>query len=221
MDIYVIIVAGGKGSRMAAAQPKQFLPLKGKSILQHSIEAFHKVDPTYKYIIVLPEEHIAYWQNHCEIKKFRIPHTVIKGGEERFYSVKNALSGIPENAIALIHDGVRPLVGKQTIKRVIEKVKTDGNAIPIMPIVESVRRVNRTGSESVDRKNLFTVQTPQGFKGDIIKKAYNQNFDALFTDDASVVERMGITIHTVEGNRENIKITEPFDLKLAEFYLQE
>lgn len=206
---------------MAAAQPKQFLPLKGKSILQHSIEAFHKVDPTYKYIIVLPEEHIAYWQNHCEIKKFRIPHTVIKGGEERFYSVKNALSSIPDNSIVLIHDGVRPLVSKQTIKRVIERVKTEGNAVPVMPIVESVRRVNGMGSESVDRKNLFTVQTPQGFKADIIKKAYNQNFDHLFTDDASVVERMGISIHTVEGNRENIKITEPFDLKLAEFYLQE
>lgn len=204
---------------MFAAQPKQFLPLKGKSILQHSIEAFHKVDPTFKYIVVLPEQHIEYWQNHCEIKKFSVAHTVIKGGHERFYSVKNALTSVPDNSLVLIHDGVRPLVSKQTIKRVIEKTKMDGNAVPVLPIIESVRKALGVSSQSVDRNLLYTVQTPQGFTSEIIKKAYNQNYDSSFTDDASVVERIGIKINTVEGNRENIKITDAFDLKLAEFYI--
>lgn len=204
---------------MAAAQPKQFLPLKGKSILQHSIEAFHKVDPTYKYIIVLPEEHIGYWQNHCEIKKFSIAHKVVKGGSERFNSVKNALSNVPDDALVLIHDGVRPLVSKQTIKRVIEKATKEGNAVPVLPMIESVRKVSDKNSEAVDRTLLNTVQTPQGFKAEIIKKAYQVNYDISYTDDASVVEKAGINIHTVEGNRENIKITDAFDLKLAEFFL--
>jgi 2-C-methyl-D-erythritol 4-phosphate cytidylyltransferase len=219
LDIYVIIVAGGKGSRMMAAQPKQFLPLKGKSILQHSIEAFHKVDPTYKYIIVLPEEHIGYWQNHCEIKKISIAHKVVKGGSERFNSVKNALNNVPDDALVLIHDGVRPLVSKQTIKRVIEKASKEGNAVPVLPMIESVRKVSGKNSEGVDRSLLFTVQTPQGFSAELIKRAYQTPYDISFTDDASVVERMGVNIHTVEGNRENIKITDAFDLKLAEFYL--
>lgn len=204
---------------MAAAQPKQFLPLRGKSILQHSMEAFHKVDPTYKYIIVLPEEHIGYWQNHCEIKKFSIAHKVVKGGSERFNSVKNALSNVPDDALVLIHDGVRPLVSKQTIKRVIEKAIKEGNAVPVLSMIESVRKVSGNNSEAVDRTLLNTVQTPQGFKAEIIKKAYQVNYDISYTDDASVVEKAGINILTVEGNRENIKITDAFDLKLAEFYL--
>jgi len=211
---------------MGAAQPKQFLPLKGKSILQHTIEAFHKVDPTFKYIIVLPEEHIGYWQNHCEIKKFTIAHKVVKGGNERFNSVKNALSNIPDGDLVLIHDGVRPLVSKQTIKRVIEKATKEGNAVPVLPMIDSVRKVSaclpdRQGknSEGIDRSLLYTVQTPQGFSAELIKRAYQVNYDISFTDDASVVERMGTNILTVEGNRENIKITDAFDLKLAEFYL--
>ena len=204
---------------MGAPQPKQFLPLKGKAILQHSIEAFHKVDPTFNYIVVLPEEHIAYWENHCKIKKFTVPHLIVKGGEQRFYSVQNALAHVKNGSHVLIHDGVRPLVSKQTIKRVIESIGKYGNGIPVMPIADSVRRKVGLGSEPVDRTQLNTVQTPQGFSAEVIKKAYEQNYHISYTDDASVVEQLGIKIHCVEGNRENIKITEPADLKLGEFYL--
>ncbi|HLP14087.1 MAG TPA: 2-C-methyl-D-erythritol 4-phosphate cytidylyltransferase [Flavobacteriales bacterium] len=220
MNTYVIIVAGGKGSRMSAAQPKQFLPIKGKAILQHTLEAFHKVDPTFKYIVVLPEQHIEYWNNHCVMKKFPVKHTVIKGGDERFHSVRNAVESITGNGIVLIHDGVRPLVSKQTIKRVIETTQKSGNAVPVLPVVESLRKNELNTSVSVDRKNMFTVQTPQGFTVDVIKEAYRLPFDSTVTDDAGLVERCGIKINTVEGNRENIKITDPFDLKLAEFYLE-
>jgi len=204
-----------------AAQPKQFLPLKGKAVLQHTIEAFHKLDPTFKYLVVLPEQHIDYWKSHCTIKKFRIAHTVIAGGDERFYSVRNALQQVPDNSVVLIHDGVRPLVSKNTIKRVLETTLKQGNAIPVMPVIESLRKTDKEGSTAIDRKNYFTVQTPQGFSGALVKKAYTQDFDPAFTDDATVVEKMGVHIHLVEGNRENIKITDPFDLELAEFLMED
>lgn len=206
---------------MAAAQPKQFLPLKGKSVLQHTLEAFHKVDPTFKYIVVLPPQHIDYWESHCRIKQILIPHTVVAGGDERFYSVRNAVQRITGQALVLVHDGVRPLVSKQTIKRVLEKTAQAGNAIPAIPVVESLRRVSGTASESVDRSAYYTIQTPQGFSADILRKAYQQEYDALFTDDASVVERSGVHINLVEGNRENIKLTDAFDLKLAEFLMDQ
>jgi 2-C-methyl-D-erythritol 4-phosphate cytidylyltransferase len=204
---------------MKAVQPKQFLPLKGKAVLQHTIEAFHQVDPTFKYIVVLPQQHIDYWQSHCTIKKFGVKHTVVAGGEERFFSVRNALQQIPDDSIVLIHDGVRPLVSKQTIKQVIGATQKTGNAVPVMPVIESLRRQEHDQSVAVDRKNYVTVQTPQGFTGHIIKKAYQQEYDPAFTDDASVVERTGIHINLVEGNRENIKITDAFDLQLAEFLM--
>lgn len=220
MDTYVIIVAGGKGSRMAAAQPKQFLPLNGKAILHHTLEAFHRVDPTFKYIVVLPAEHMDYWKNHCAIKKITIPHQLVEGGSERFHSVKNALSYVAGNALVLIHDGVRPLVSKQTIKNVIQTANTKQNAIPVLSIVDSVREKTNGNSIARDRNNFVTVQTPQGFHSSVIKKAYEQNFHSGFTDDATVVEALGETINLVEGNKENIKITTPADLELAAFYLQ-
>lgn len=204
-----------------AAQPKQFLPLKGKAVLQHTIEAFHKLDPTFKYLVVLPEQHIDYWKSHCAIKKFNVSHTVIPGGDERFYSVRNALQQVPDNSLVLIHDGVRPLVSKATIKRVLDTTIKQGNAIPVMPVVESLRKKERQETVAADRKNYFTVQTPQGFSGALIKKAYTQEFDPTFTDDATVVEKTGAHIHLVEGNRENIKITDPFDLALAEFLMKD
>lgn len=219
MDIFVIIVAGGKGSRMKAAQPKQFLPLKGKAILHHTLEAFHKVDPTFKYIVVLPAEHIDYWKSHCAIKKVSIQHQVVEGGSERFHSVKNALSYVTGKSLVLIHDGVRPLVSKQTIKNVIQTAKEKGNAIPVLPVIETIREKNGSGSITRDRNQFVLVQTPQAFESTLIKKAYEQNFNSGFTDDASVVEHLGETIFMVEGNRENIKVTTPEDLKLAEFWL--
>lgn len=206
---------------MKAVQPKQFLPLRGKAVLQHTIEAFHQVDPTFKYIVVLPHQHIDYWQSHCTMKKFAVKHTVVAGGEERFFSVRNALQQISDNSIVLIHDGVRPLVSKQTIKRVIETTQKTGNAIPVMPVIESLRKQEHNHSIAVDRKHYVSVQTPQGFSGSIIKKAYCQDYDPAFTDDATVVEKTGIKINLVEGNRENIKITDPFDFQLAELLMQQ
>ena len=213
MTTYVIIVAGGNGSRMMVSTPKQFLPVQGKTILQHTLEAFHKVDPTFKYIVVLPEDQIDWWKSHCVIKKFNLTHQVVAGGSERFHSVKNALANITDKGLVLIHDGVRPCVSKQTIKNVIETAIKFGNAVPCLPVVESLREMENGKNVARDRSRFVTVQTPQAFLSNDIKKAYEQNYDASFTDDATVVERLGMTIHLTEGNRENIKVTTQEDLK--------
>lgn len=220
MNQYVIIVAGGAGTRMKAGQPKQFLPIAGKTILQHTLEAFHRYDPTFKYIIVLPKESIDFWKNHSSMKKINIPHTVVEGGKERFYSVKNALNTIKGNGIVAIHDGVRPLVSKQTLKNCFEGVKKYGNAIPVINVVESIRMLDGESSVPSSRSKIRIVQTPQCFEVNRIKKAYEQEFSPEFTDDATVLEKTGEKINLVEGNRENIKITSPFDMKLAEFFMK-
>lgn len=219
MEKYIIIVAGGSGSRMGAAQPKQFLPLNGKAILQHSIECFHRVDPTFKYIVVLPEQHADYWANHCRIKNYPVKHEIVFGGPERFYSVRNAVEQLKGKGIAAIHDAVRPLVSKDTIKRVLDMAAKQGNAVPVIEVEESLRKINSVSSEHVNRRDYRIVQTPQAFDIELLKHAYRQAFHPTFTDDASVVEASGVKINLVEGNRENIKITHPKDIKLAEFYL--
>lgn len=217
----MIIVAGGSGTRMKAGQPKQFLPIAGKTILQHTLEAFHRYDPTFKYIVVLPKESIDFWKNHAVMKKIKIAHTVVEGGKERFFSVKNALDTIKGNGIVAIHDGVRPLVSKQTLKNCFEGVKKFGNAIPVIHVVESIRMLDGESSTPSPRSKIRIVQTPQCFELGRIKKAYEQEFSPDFTDDATVLEKTGEKIHLVEGNRENIKITSPFDMKLAEFFMKE
>lgn len=205
---------------MKAGQPKQFLPIAGKTILQHTLEAFHRYDPTFKYIIVLPKESIDFWKNHSSMKKINIPHTVVEGGKERFYSVKNALNTIKGNGIVAIHDGVRPLVSKQTLKNCFEGVKKHGNAVPVINVVESIRMLDGDCSVASSRNKIRIVQTPQCFEVNRIKKAYEQEFSPEFTDDATVLEKTGEKINLVEGNRENIKITSPFDMKLAEFFMK-
>jgi len=217
---YVIIVAGGAGTRMKAGQPKQFLPIAGKTILQHTLEAFHRYDPTFKYIIVLPKESIDFWKNHASMKKISIPHTIVEGGKERFYSVKNALDTLKGNGVVAIHDGVRPLVSKQTLKNCFEGVKKHGNAVPVIDVVESIRMLDGDNSKPSSRSKIRIVQTPQCFELNRIKKAYAQDFSPEFTDDATVLEKTGEKINLVEGNRENIKITSPFDMKLAEFFMK-
>lgn len=219
METTIILVAGGSGKRMAASQPKQFLPIHGKSILQHTIEAFHRFDPTFKYIVVLPKEYMEYWHHHCEMKKIPVKQTLVAGGEERFFSVKNALQQVTGNGIVAIHDGVRPMVNKHTIRYCLETAKSKGNAVPVLPIVDSIRKVNGESNSPVDRSHYRLVQTPQCFDVALIKRAYEQEYKASFTDDASVVESLGVQIHLVEGNKENIKITSPFDLQLAELLL--
>jgi 2-C-methyl-D-erythritol 4-phosphate cytidylyltransferase len=214
-----IIVAGGKGERMNADIPKQFLEIHGKPILMHTLEVFHLFDPTMQLILVLPEIQIDFWNALCEKHDFNIHHQVVPGGQTRFHSVKNGLKAIKVPALVAIHDGVRPLVSIKTIARCFDEAEKFDAVVPVFDLVESIRQISKTDSKSVDRNNFKLVQTPQVFDAELLKKAYEQEFSTLFTDDASVVEAIGTKIHLVEGNRGNIKITTGFDLKIAEILI--
>jgi 2-C-methyl-D-erythritol 4-phosphate cytidylyltransferase len=220
MNKIAIIVAGGKGERMNADVPKQFLEIQGKPILMHTLEAFINFDASLQLILVLPAAQIDFWQTLCEAHDFNIPHQIVAGGQTRFHSVKNGLDAVKIPSLVAIHDGVRPLVSKDTISRCFDAAVKFGAAIPTMDSIESIRFVDANGSKSVDRTVYKMVQTPQVFDTELLKKAYEQEFSVLFTDDASVVEAMGVTVHLVEGNRENIKITTEFDLIVAERLLE-
>jgi 2-C-methyl-D-erythritol 4-phosphate cytidylyltransferase len=214
---YVIIVAGGTGKRMDADLPKQFMLLKGKPILMHTCETFYNFDPALSLIIVLPSEHIATWEALCKTHSFTIPHRTVEGGPERFYSVRNALQTIhPDESLVAIHDGVRPLVSHQTIQTAFDAAQQYGNAIPVIPVIESVREQTTNGNHIIDRSRLQLIQTPQVFKSSLICKAYEQDYSSSYTDDASVLEKMGENIVLTKGNPENIKITRPIDLIIAE-----
>lgn len=217
MHKYAIIVAGGKGERMGTEVPKQFLKLAGKPIIMHTIEKFYKTFPAIEIIIALPENQIDFWKELCCKYTFTtIPHQLVNGGETRFHSVKNALILVKEKSIVAIHDGVRPLVNSKTITTCFLEAEKKGNAIPVVPVVESLRYVNKEQNEAVKRSCYRLVQTPQCFSSELILKAYQQDFDESFTDDASVVEKLGEKIHLVKGNAENVKITTAIDLIIAE-----
>mgnify|MGYP001766435700 FL=1 len=212
---YALIVAGGSGSRMNATVPKQFLLLNDKPVLMHTIERFHEYDNAIEIIVVLPEAQFELWESLCHEYKFSIRHQLVAGGSVRFESVKNGLSRIQGDGIVAIHDGVRPLVSFETIGRCFEVARLKGNAIPVMPVIESLRMIDGENSKAVDRSSFVTIQTPQVFSVSEIKTAYNQPFSEVFTDDASVLEAAGSAINLVEGNIENIKITHPADLIFA------
>ena len=214
MTYTVLIVAGGKGLRMGSDLPKQFLPIGGKPVLMHTIEAFHHFDRTMKIILVLPQEQQTYWQELCAKHSFVIEHTGVDGGETRFHSVKNGLACVNSGLVG-VHDGVRPFVSPEVIKRCYELAAIKKAVIPVIDVVETVRHITETGSETVSRNDYKLVQTPQVFDAELLKQAYAQEYTPFFTDDASVVEAMGIPVCLVEGNRENIKITTPFDLKIS------
>ena len=214
MTYTVLIVAGGKGLRMGSDLPKQFLPIGGKPVLMHTIEAFHHFDRTMKIILVLPQEQQTYWQELCAKHSFVIEHTVVDGGETRFHSVKNGLACVNSGLVG-VHDGVRPFVSPEVIKRCYELAAIKKAVIPVIDVAETVRHITETGSETVSRNDYKLVQTPQVFDAELLKQAYAQEYTPFFTDDASVVEAMGIPVCLVEGNRENIKITTPFDLKIS------
>lgn len=216
MEKFALIVAGGSGSRMKKDIPKQFLDLAGKPVLMRTMERFAESDPLISLVIVLPASFISYWNGLCRKYQFNRTHTLVAGGSSRFQSVRNGLAYLPEEGLVFIHDGVRPLVSIQTIRNCADVAVRKGNAIPVMPVTESLRRVTEKGSEHVDRKDFFLVQTPQTFLIRLIKKAYLQPERDDFTDDASVCEAMGEKIHMVEGNPENIKLTCPADLQVAE-----
>ncbi len=216
MDRFVLIVAGGNGKRIGSEVPKQFLVLAGKPLLMHTIERFRKFDPSISVITVLPANQLIFWKELQEKYSFTIPHRVVKGGESRFYSVRNGLELVREDSLVAIHDGVRPFVSIDTIKRCFDSAEKLGNAIPVISPADSLRMITSQGSKPVSRMHVRQVQTPQVFRSGLIKQAYLQEFRQEFTDDATVLERMGETINLVEGNRENIKITNPEDLLISE-----
>lgn len=216
MKKYCIIVAGGSGTRMNNAVPKQFLELLGKPVLMHTIEKFVAAIPDIHIVLVLSAAYTPQWEQLCKKHNFKIPFELTAGGETRFHSVKNGLALVPENAVVGIHDAARPLVSVKTILSAFETAEKTGNASPAVSINESMREMNSNGNKAVDRSTYFIVQTPQCFQSSLIKKAFLQEYCPAFTDDASVLESMGEKINLVEGNRENIKITTPQDLIVAE-----
>jgi len=221
MKNYALIVAGGSGSRMNSEIPKQFILLNNLPILMHSINRFTAFDHDIEIVVVLPKSQFPYWKQLCKTHNFTTPHLLIEGGETRFQSVKKGLAAIDDDGLVAIHDGVRPLVNRATINRCFETASKTGNAIPVMPVVESLRLVTPTDNKAVDRSQFVTIQTPQVFSISEIKAAYGQSFQPTFTDDATVLESTGKKIHLVEGNSENIKVTHPLDLKIAEVLIKQ
>ena len=213
---HVIIVAGGKGLRMGGDIPKQFLPVGGKPVLMRTIEAFYAFDSSIHIILVLPVSQQAYWKDLCETYHFALRHDIADGGETRFHSVKNGLAYVKGEGLVGVHDGVRPFVSREVIAGCYEAAQTKQAVIPVIDVVETVRHLTKPGSETVPRNDYKLVQTPQVFEVQLLKEAYQQEYTDAFTDDASVVEAMGREVCLVQGNRENIKLTTPFDLKIAE-----
>ncbi|WP_231490765.1 2-C-methyl-D-erythritol 4-phosphate cytidylyltransferase [Pedobacter sp. Leaf170] len=219
MKYYAIIVAGGSGNRMQTETPKQFLLLNNLPVLMHTVKAFALSELQPKILVVLNQQQHSYWNRLCLEFNFNIPHEVITGGAERFHSVKNAIDTISEESIISIHDAVRPVISKNLIDTTFRYALKNGNAIAAIKPIDSIRKKNGEETEAVNREDFFLVQTPQVFNSVILKKAYDLPFSNNFTDDASVVETNGTKINLVEGERNNIKITYPIDLDIAEWFL--
>lgn len=215
---YIIIVAGGKGLRMGSDIPKQFLPIGGKPVLMRTLERFREYSPTLQIILVLPKAQQDYWHQLCKDYNFEVEYVLADGGETRFHSVQNGLAKIPDDAegVVGVHDGVRPFPSIDVIRNCYETARTAKAVIPVISVVETVRHLQGNTSVTVPRSDYRLVQTPQTFDIQLLKAANKQPYNDGFTDDASVVEAFGFNITLVEGNRENIKITTPYDLKIAE-----
>lgn len=217
---YIIIVAGGKGLRMGGDLPKQFLPVDGKPVLMRTIERFRQYSEAIGIILVLPHAQQDYWRQLCKEYHFTVEHIVVDGGDTRFQSCKNGISAVPDDATGVvgIHDGVRPFVSVDVIARTYETAREHGAAMPVMPVTDTLRYVaGEDGGHNVLRSDYRTVQTPQTFDIQLIKRAYDVPYSEAFTDDASVAEAAGHKVVMVEGCRENIKLTTPYDLLLADF----
>ncbi len=218
MELTFIVTAGGIGKRMQTDLPKQFLTVKNIPILFLTLQKLHSFDSKASFIITLPKDYFALFET---LKKIHFPEVtvqLVEGGMERFHSVKNALEKCTTSFVA-IHDGVRPFVSLETLQRLSENVSDSQGVIPVLGLTESLRKIDAKGSKAVKRNDYFSVQTPQFFPLHLLKEAYNQNYSIDFTDDASVFEANGNTIICVDGNDENLKITRPIDLKIAEFLL--
>ena len=218
MERYAILVAGGKGLRMGGDVPKQFLPIGGKPVLMRTIEVFRQAYPDIHVILVLPATQQDYWLQLCREYAFDVPFQIADGGETRFHSVSSGLQLIPDevDGIVGVHDGVRPFVTVETIRRCYDEAVEAGAVVPVVSVVETVRQLCKDGtSVTVPRDEYKLVQTPQTFRVTLLKEAYLQAYIPSFTDDASVVEAMGEPVRLVEGNRENIKITTPADIRFV------
>ncbi len=211
----VIVVAGGSGVRMGLSVPKQFLLLNNLPVLMHTLKRFYEFDPEINIIVVLPDNEIDRWEKLISDYNFQIKHTLASGGPSRFHSVKNGLSKISENCLIGIHDGVRPLCSPALIKRCFIEAEKFSNAIPAIKVSDSIREVEQGNNFAIDREKLRIIQTPQCFEFALLKKAYENILAENFTDDAGVFEFSGNKIHLVEGEKSNIKITEPADLLIA------
>ena len=219
MERFAILVAGGQGLRMGGDVPKQFLPLGGRPVLMHAIDRFREVFPDMHIIVVLPQGQHDYWHDLCRRHHLEGGFLTAPGGDTRFHSVLNGLNAIPADVsegLVGVHDGVRPFVSRDTLRRCYEEAARSGTAVPVTPVVETLRHVSPDGeSMTVPRSDYRLVQTPQVFSLALLRQAYRQPYAPQFTDDASVVEALGERITLVEGNRENIKLTTPADLLLA------
>ncbi len=217
MKRYAIIVAAGKGTRMQSPTPKQFLKLDGKPLILHSIAAFAEFDPAIIIILVIPGDQFSVWEKITSEFELPISVQITAGGETRFDSVKNGLALITDqDAIVAVHDSVRPLVTVKTISSSFKSAERYGNAVPAIPLNDSIRQIVSTESVALDRSKYCLIQTPQCFSVPLIKKAYSQEYKYTFTDDASVVESLGEKIYLVDGNVDNFKLTSPIDLAIAE-----
>ncbi|MCL2073541.1 MAG: 2-C-methyl-D-erythritol 4-phosphate cytidylyltransferase [Marinilabiliaceae bacterium] len=215
----VIITGGGTGKRMGHILPKQFHPLNEKPILMHTIQKFYDFDQYIEIVVALPWKHIDFWKEQCKIHNFTVPHTIVEGGRTRFHSVKNGLAMLKTSGLTGIHDAVRPFVSIKTITNCYETAGREDCAVPVVVMQDSLRFLSSERSFCCKREKYRLVQTPQVFKTKIIKDAYDQEFTEDFTDDSSIVEATGQQITIVSGNFENIKITTPLDLIIAEAIL--
>ncbi len=212
--IYGIFVAGGSGSRMHSDIPKQFMLLDGVPVLQRTIWRFTETVPDLQVITALPKAHFQTWKDLCIKYSMDCPQTLVAGGITRFHSVRAALSKVPDGALVLIHDGVRPLVGSGVILRVLEALEEHDAVIPAVSVVDALRSTDPSVPDP-DRSTLLAIQTPQGFRSEVIKEAYKLPYDTAFLDDGAVAAKAGTPLTYVEGERYNIKITNPGDLEMA------
>lgn len=221
MEKYAVIVAGGSGLRMGTPVPKQFLLLRGKPVLWYTLTAFLDSYPDMQIILVLPEQHLETGKQILRSTYDPDRIWMTTGGETRFHSVKNGLQHIHRHSIVFVHDGVRCLLTPELIRKCYEGAVDKGNAIPAIRAVDTIRIETVDGNMQIDRDKVRIIQTPQTFFSELIKSAFEQDFHESFTDEASVVEKLGVKIHLIEGESSNIKITRPLDLLIAEKVLEE
>ena len=221
MTKFAVIVAGGSGLRMGTAIPKQFLLLRDRPVLWYTLEAFLQAFADITLIVVLPADHLITGQQIIRSTSDHSRIWITEGGPTRFHSVKLGLAPIQQHSIVFVHDGVRCLVSRELIHRCYDRAQQFGNAIPAIPAQDSIRIETVDGNRQIDRNKVRIIQTPQTFYSELIKAAFEQEYDERFTDEASVVERLGIKIELVEGEATNIKITQPVDLLIAEKVIEE